>query len=152
MAPYAGTGRTEYLVYWWNADQNAAKGTPKTGRCLFLPSDMDPDSAKIRFTADKAVTIDGMKVKSGQNASLLTEGEHTLVCGERKYKLTVFKSDGNPAVFIDTESGSLEYLHQLFADDPEKENKEGFTCNVMPALNAKARMNSSTISVDIMPI
>ena len=124
VAPYSEAAEDADLVYWWNADRNIEEGAKKRGRFMFLPSDTDPDSAKLYFNADATVAIDGCEVVSGQSASLLTEGKHTVTCGTRKYKLTVCMSANDPAVFINTASGTLEYLHELFPDEPEKENHE----------------------------
>ena len=84
---------------------------------LFLPADADPAAAKVYFTAD-GMTLDGEPMISGGSAAAFTVGTHTLVCGGESRALTVMQSAGLPAIFIETESGSLDYL---LAD---KENKE----------------------------
>ena len=139
VAPYSEAAEDPDLVYWWYDDLDA-DATAETsddavnndpdddkesrGWFLFLPSDTDPDSAKLYFTADGTVEVDGREVFSGQNASVLTAGEHTVTCGEKTYALSVVMSANDPAVFIDTASGSTEYLHQMFPEDPERENRE----------------------------
>ena len=85
---------------------------------VFLPSDTEPDSAAVYFTASGDVTLDGVPVSSGDPAGLFTEGTHTLSCGGRDYPLTVMRSANLPAVYITTESGSLSFIHA------NKENKE----------------------------
>ena len=85
---------------------------------LFLPADVDLTAAKVYVTASDDVTVDGAPVASGDAAAAFTAGAHTLSCGGRTYPLTVLRSAALPAIFIETESGSLDYL---LAD---KENKE----------------------------
>ena len=85
---------------------------------LFLPSDVDISVSKVYFTASAAVTLDGNVIESGGSASAFTNGNHVVACGDHEYNLTVWASDSVPSVFISTESGSLDYIHQ------NKENKE----------------------------
>ena len=85
---------------------------------LFLPADVDSAAAKVYFSASDDVTLDGEPLASGGSAAAFTAGAHTLSCGEATYPLTVCLSANIPAVYITTESGSLEYLHA------NKENKE----------------------------
>ena len=85
---------------------------------LFLPADTDLNTAKVWFDASGAVTLDGEALANGDPAGALTSGAHTLACGGKTYPLTVVKSENVPAVFIATESGSLDYIHQ------NKDNKE----------------------------
>ena len=85
---------------------------------LFLPADVDLTAAKVYFTASGDVALDGAAIASGGTAAAFTEGTHTLSCAGKRYSLTVCRSADIPAVFITTESGSLDYLHA------SKENKE----------------------------
>ena len=77
---------------------------------LFLPAVVDLTVAKVYFTASDAVTVDGIPITSGDSAAAFTVGEHTLSCGGQTYALTVMQSAGLPSIFIETESGSLDYL------------------------------------------
>ena len=85
---------------------------------LFLPADVDLNTAKVYFTVSGDVTLDGAAIASGDTAAAFTEGAHTLSCGGQTYPLTVCRSANIPAVFIETESGSLSHIHA------NKENKE----------------------------
>ncbi len=101
------------------ADIDTVKWFASSGKYfLFLPADTDLSAAKVYFTASNDVTLDGAPVVSGESAAAFTEGEHTLVCGSRSYPLTVMLSANIPAVYLTTESGSLDYIHA------SKENKE----------------------------
>ena len=85
---------------------------------LFLPADVDLTAAKVYFTASGDVTLDGAPIASGDSAAAFTEGAHTLSCGGQTWPLSVYFSANIPAVFIETESGSLDHIHA------NKENKE----------------------------
>ncbi len=85
---------------------------------LFLPANTDISKATVYYTAAGSVQLDGVNVASGGNAAVFIEGTHILTCGAASYTLTVCISAGIPAVFITTESGSLDYLHK------NKDNKE----------------------------
>ena len=107
--PYGGAEAAIDTVRWF------ASG----GRYfLFLPADADLSAAKVYFTASGSVTLDGAPVVSGGSAAAFTAGTHTLSCGGASCALTVLQSAGLPAIFIETESGSLDYLLA------NKENKE----------------------------
>ena len=85
---------------------------------LFLPADADLQAAKLYLQAGGPVTLDGLPVASGDSAAALSPGLHELRCGGESYSLTVCQSANLPAVYLRTESGSLDYLHA------SKENKE----------------------------
>ena len=91
---------------------------------LFLPAVVDLTVAKVYYTASGAVTLDGVPITSGDPAAAFSVGEHTLSCGGQTYALTVMQSAWLPSIFIETESGSLDYLLQ------NKENKEAAVVRV----------------------
>lgn len=88
------------------------------GLYLFLPADTDTDEAKLYLHAQDSVTLDGVPLSSGGSAAALTPGIHNLQCGGTTTSLTVCRSAELPAVFLRTESGSLDYIHA------DKENRE----------------------------
>ena len=119
VAPFGGAARDSDLVLWWAADDGGdeAAGEGSEGdagkmRYLFLPADTDLESAKLYYSAEGTVTVDGSEVISGQSASALTEGRHTIACGGSEYPLTVCISRHLPAIFIATGSGSVDYIHE----------------------------------------
>ena len=91
---------------------------------LFLPADTDLTAAKVYFTASGDVTLDGAPVASGSSAAGFTPGSHTLSCSGKIYPLVVMQSASLPAIYIETASGSLDYLLQ------SKENKESAVIRV----------------------
>ena len=84
---------------------------------VFLPSDAAPDGVTVYYTATADVTLDGETLVCGGTAALAV-GDHTLACGDNTYALCVMQSANLPAVYLETESGSLSYIHA------NKENKE----------------------------
>ena len=107
--PYGGEETDIDTVSWFVSGGN---------HFLFLPADADITAAKIYFTASDDVTLDGVPVVPGDTVPALTVGEHTLVCGDQTVSLAVLRSENLPTVFIETESGSLDYLYA------NKEHKE----------------------------
>lgn len=107
--PYGGEEAAIDTVNWYSADRQYF---------LFLPAETDLTAAKIYFSASAAVKIDGEEIASGSTADAFTPGKHTLTCGGKTYNLQVLCSSALPAVYITTESGSLDYIHR------DKENKE----------------------------
>ena len=88
------------------------------GLYLFLPAGTEPGQARIYFSPEATVLLDGLSLRSGDSGALLTEGAHLLRWEGRDYPLRVCISEHLPAVFLSTQSGSLDYLHA------DKENKE----------------------------
>lgn len=82
---------------------------------FFLPSSMAGNELKLWFDAD-AVTVDGAEAVSGQTLTLQETG--TVVCGGTHVAYHVLHSSGVAAVFINTESGSMDAVH---ADKSYKE-------------------------------
>ena len=107
--PYGGKEAAMETISWYQTG----------GRYfLFLPADLDPDAAKLYYQAEGSVLLDGKALANGGSAAALTPGVHVLKCASQSYSLTVCRSEALPAVFIRTESGSLDYVHA------DKENKE----------------------------
>ena len=107
--PYGGEETAPETISWFVSGG---------GYFLFLPAGTDLTAAKVYVTAAGDVELDGAAVVSGGDAAAFTEGTHTLTCGEQTLPLTVCCSAGLPAVFIETQSGSLDYIH---ADKAHKE-------------------------------
>ncbi len=107
--PYGGKETALDTLSWYNSSGKYF---------LFLPSDTDFGAMKVYFTAGGTVKMDGAALTSGGSTSAFTPGNHTLTCGVKSYSLTVLRSAEIPAVFMSTQSGSLDYIHQ------NKENKE----------------------------
>lgn len=115
MNPYGGEETDIDTINWFVSGGN---------HFLFLPADTDLAMAKVYLTASGEVTLDGEPIVSGDTFAF-TVGMHTLSCaGVKDVTLTVLQSENLPAIFIETESGSLDYLLE------SKENKEPGTIRV----------------------
>lgn len=86
---------------------------------MFLPADTDLASLTVWYEASDDVYVGGTKLVSGEKTDAFAqEGLYTLKVGIKRYSLYVMCSAELPAVYITTESGSLDYIHA------SKDNKE----------------------------
>ena len=92
---------------------------------LFLPAGSDPAALTVRFSGASTVSVDGTPLVNGGVTGVFTAGDHTLACNGKTYDLQVLQSANLPAVFIDTESGSLAKIQA------SKNNKEKGSITVM---------------------
>ncbi len=107
-----GFTEEKFSVSWWKSEINGKY-------YAFLPADTDLSKLTLTFEASDDVYVNGEKLVSGEKTDIFSkEGEYTLNCGSQKYSLTVMKSANIPAMYIETESGSLDYIHA------DKSNKE----------------------------
>ena len=84
---------------------------------MFMPGDWDLTSAVPYFSGE--ISIDGTSLQNGVATDVFaTVGEKAMSVNGTEYKLIVAISDNIPTVFIDTESGNLDYIHA------NKNNKE----------------------------
>ena len=101
-----------YCIEWEKSDAD--------GKYYFyLPAGSDLSSVETRFLASSAVYVGEKKLGYGKNTDAFAGGgEFTVTCGSSSYQVVVLKSENIPAMFIETESGSLEAIH---ADKSHKE-------------------------------
>jgi hypothetical protein len=86
---------------------------------LFLPGCANPDAMRIWFTGTDSVTVGSRVVHSGDSAGFLAPGKTVrLQSGKYSYTLDVMRGSGIPALFITTQSGTLDLVHK------DKENRE----------------------------
>lgn len=77
---------------------------------MFLPSGASEHTMKLHLEGIEAIAIDGQYMKDGEEI-ILKEGEHTYAVEEEASKsLFVMESAGIGSIFLETESGSLDYL------------------------------------------
>lgn len=99
-------------VRWWYSSKEKAY-------ILFLPAGVNPGSLQLWFEGPQTLTFGRQKVKSGDSVDFLTPGEKIkLASGKDTYTLKIMQSANIPAMFISTESGSVESIHE------SKENEE----------------------------
>ncbi len=100
-------------IHWWYSE--------KAGEhYLFLPAGADISCLQLWFDAtEQSIAIGEKTLRSGDAADFLTPGsKYTVTCGKLSYSLTVMQSKNVPAMFIQTESGSLKRIHA------SRDNKE----------------------------
>lgn len=88
---------------------------------LFLPANADVNALRVGYSGCDLILDDetGMAVSPGDSAQWLTPGVHMLRVDGKTQKLTVMQgSAGLPALYITTQSGSLDYIEK------NKENRE----------------------------
>ena len=108
--PYGNEQDSIDTIKWFKSD---------LGYYLFLPADCDRSALTVYFTGDKKVTVLGKEIKNGETTNVFAKGSiFTVKCGYDIYTLTVMSSENVPAVYMSTESGSLDYIHA------DKSNKE----------------------------
>ncbi|MBR3767424.1 MAG: CotH kinase family protein [Clostridia bacterium] len=79
---------------------------------LFLPAGTDRSELTVWFTADGEVLCNGEKLISGEKTSVFAEGESfTLTCGAESYKVIVMTADNSGTIYINTESGNMDAVH-----------------------------------------
>jgi hypothetical protein len=103
----------EDAIRWWYSKKDRTY-------FLFLPAGSDSTNLRLWFdTSAESITVDGKTVHSGDQVDFLVPGvQVTLTCGENTYTLAVMQSINVPALFLSTESGSLDSIHA------SKENQE----------------------------
>ena len=101
-----------YCIEWEKSDAD--------GKYYFyLPTGSDLSSVETRFLASSAVYVGEKKLGYGKKTDAFAGGgEFTVTCGSSSYQVVVLESENIPAMFIETESGSLEAIH---ADKSYKE-------------------------------
>lgn len=89
---------------------------------LFIPNSINLDSANLYFDSANTVTIDGTAITSGSSAAVLSEKtEFVLNCNGENIDLRIINESKVASVFIETESGSLDAVHE---DKSHKEKGE----------------------------
>ncbi len=92
---------------------------------FYLPADVDESEQRLYYSA-ASCEIDGTAVPYGGSAEVLAGiTQARLLLGDEEAVLRVYRSASLPAVFIDTESGSMDRIHA------DKEYKEAAVCTVL---------------------
>ncbi len=109
------TVQSENKVYLWQEEEG--------GGCFFLPSCVDRHKIRMGDTGESSVRIDGHFYEKGDIFTWQEGNRYTFQITEASYdshiyEVSFMKSSNIPAVFIDTASGGLEYIHE------EKGNRE----------------------------
>ena len=92
---------------------------------LFLPASYDKAALRVWFTADADVLCGENQLVSGEVTDAFAGGTAVLTCGAKQYTVHVLDGAQTGAVYINTESGSLD------AVDADKEYREPGTIRVL---------------------
>ena len=92
---------------------------------LFLPASYDRTALKVWFTASGTVTAGDQELVSGEITDVFASDSVTLSCGDSQYQVVVMDGAQTGAVYINTESGSIDAVHA------DKEHKEPGTVRVL---------------------
>lgn len=93
--------------------------TEKNAYYLFLPAGADPSALQVSFSGTETIAVGDTVLHSGDTTDVFVPGGvYTLETDGGAVLLTVLQSQTLPAVYITTESGSLDYIHE------SKEHKE----------------------------
>lgn len=99
--------RKNSSVKWWKEEQN-------NKYFLFLPGAFQGKKLDLEIFGTEVVYIDGKKVKNGGKYRF-TQGQHTVCMNNAKdspaYSLEVMYTSKIPALFLETDSGTLDQLH-----------------------------------------
>lgn len=114
-------GASDFLVRWWyNLADNKYY--------LFLPSGMENKEVYWMIGMDTNVWVNQEKVENGDIFNL-PEGEYEVELEmQDEYQtvsLHIMQSDGIPSLFIETASGTLDYIHE------QKGNTESGTYSIL---------------------
>jgi len=118
---------------------------------VFLPGYAEPSDAKIVADTASEIRLDGILLSDGISCGEFSLNvPHTVeysLFGKRQEAYITFLTSGEvPTLYIDTASGSMDYIHN------DKENKENAsvrlylpdgTCNYRGSLSIKGRGNST---------
>ncbi len=109
----------EEMIQWWH---NEADGK----YYMFLPASANLKALKLGLDGLDYIYMDGKKIKNTKKFQV-TLGEHTVTTDtdDKSYQLIFMQSANLPAMFITTESGSMENMNA------SKENRESGTILVM---------------------
>ena len=79
---------------------------------FFIPASLDMSDVRFGLDGMDSVEISGLgKVRAGDSAAALKPGKYTVRIGKKKATLHVMRgSEGLPALYITTASGSLKYI------------------------------------------
>lgn len=92
-------------VHWWYSSKEKVY-------YLFLPACAEPEQLKMHFSGVETLWVDGEEIQSGAPFALKPGGTYLLQNGKKSYTLCVMQSQNLPALFIQTESGKLDYIHK----------------------------------------
>lgn len=99
-----------YVEWWYHDDENKYY--------FFLPGAWKKDSGLFWvFSNADSILFDGKIIHNGDECRV-KEGEYAVEAGDIEYLVSIMYSSDIPTLFIDMESGTLDYIHE------SKDNRE----------------------------
>lgn len=87
---------------------------------LFVPASIGTEAVKVDFEpADATVKADGAEIACGDVISLAGKSSIKIEDAEASYDVVVIAESKTASVFIETESGSLDYIHAVKGNEEE---------------------------------
>ena len=122
------------LLYPWFNESNGLY-------YFFLPSFVDDNRIYFDRISNKSVSIDGLPFDVWNVFEWEDETPYSIYCETQEYNVVFMKSANIPALFIETESGNMEYLNT------DKLNEEtGNICLINATKNVEYQGNLKRIS------
>lgn len=124
---------------WFNSDDNYY---------LFVPASIGTDDVTVNFEPSTAeVTVDGAAVANGGTINLNGKNEIKVKCGSAEYNVDIIAESKVASVFIETDSGSLDYIHEKKGNEEEGNisiiGADGTDVEYAGRLEIKGRGNST---------
>lgn len=102
---YTQEDEAQSNIRWWCKSENEYY--------LFLPSYAKEKTWYLGLEDMDSIWLDGVEMEAGTKLPSLQEGTYTVITeGQKEIRLTVMHSANVPAVFIQTDSGTLSYVHE----------------------------------------
>ncbi|MCM1363716.1 MAG: CotH kinase family protein [Faecalibacterium sp.] len=99
-------------VSWW---ENEFDGK----YYVFMPSDVDMSKLTLNLTGANSIEVNGKEIENGETTDAFKAGgEYSVTLSGVEYQVVFLKSDNLPSIYIETESGTLDFIHE------SKKNKE----------------------------
>lgn len=115
---------------------------------LFVPTAIGTGEVTVNFEpASAEVTVDGVKVENGGVISLEGKDEIEVKCGAAEYDVDIIAESRVASVFIETDSGSLDFIHEKKGNEEEGNisviGADGAEVEYAGRLEIKGRGNST---------
>lgn len=129
----------ELKTSWFNSGNNYY---------LFIPKSIGTGEVTVNFEPASAnVTVDGVAVANGGIVDLTGKDEIKVVCGAAEYNVDIIAESEVASVFIETDSGSLDYVHEKKGNEEEGNisiiAEDGVQVEYAGRLEIKGRGNST---------
>ena len=99
-------------IRWWYSEKEKQ-------HFLFLPACADPSALSLHFTGAESILLNGASFSSGDACTLVPGETLTVEAAGKTYRVQVMQSANVPVLMMETESGSLDYIHTRKGNEEE---------------------------------